>query len=259
MIDSHAHICDIKLHAQRQTIIDEMACDALDAIVEVGADFESSKEAVELAEANDNIFAVIGTHPEGVEYFCEEDCQFYKKTSESAKVVAIGEIGLDYFYGKDDIDQQKAMFERQLQLAIEVNLPVVLHIRDAYKDALDILTKYKSQLSGKLLLHCYSASAEMVNEFDKLDCYYAVGGAITFKNAKKDDVIRAIKRDRLLVETDCPYMAPTPFRGQVNQPKYVAYVVEKIAEVLNLSVAEVDKLTQDNTLRFFGKMQLKKA
>lgn len=256
MIDSHAHLCDPRFDDSRQEIIKSMAIDGLSAIVEVGADFESSKQAVILAENNDNIFAVVGTHPEGCKEFLPQHYDFYKKASENKKVVGIGEIGLDYYYSKDDIDMQKEVFEKQLQLSIEVKLPVVLHVRDAYKDALDILKNCRDSLNFGVLLHCYSASAEMVREFAKLDCYFALGGVITFKNAKKDDVIKTIAKDRLLLETDCPYMSPTPFRGQLNQPKYAAYVADKISDVLQISTAEVIRLTQENTLRLFNKIKL---
>ncbi|MEG2561971.1 MAG: TatD family hydrolase, partial [Clostridia bacterium] len=150
------------------------------------------------------------------------------------------------------IDRQKDVFVRQIVLADELGLPLVLHIRDAIGDCLDILTAHKNLLNHGVLLHCFTGSAEMVARFCKLDCYFALGGVVTFKNAKKDDVIKAIPQDRLLVETDCPYMAPTPFRGQLNQPKYSNLTMQKIADTLQMNVAILEKIVLENTIRFFN-------
>ena len=169
------------------------------------------------------------------------------------KALAIGEIGLDYFYDKSEREVQRDVFARQIDLADKVGLPIVLHIRDAYADAIDILSSRRDKLNRGVLLHCYSGSAEMIKQFNKFDCYYALGGAITFKNAKKDDVITSIPSDRLLVETDSPYMTPVPFRGQPNEPKYVNLVVDKIASVKGVDREIIEKLTYENTKRLFFK------
>ncbi|MDE7208275.1 MAG: TatD family hydrolase, partial [Clostridia bacterium] len=186
--------------------------------------------------------------------FYDSECEeFYAQNASHKKVLAIGEIGLDYYYDKSERDVQRDVFARQIVLADKVGLPIVLHIRDAYGDAVDILDAHKDKLNHGVLLHCYSGSAEMIKQFNKYDCYYALGGAITFKNAKKDDVIKSIPENRLLVETDSPYMTPVPYRGQPNEPKYVNLVVDKIAETKGVNREEIEQLTYANTKALFFK------
>ncbi len=236
IIDSHAHLSDERLIGRVGEICDGLDKEGIAAVFEVGYDLDSSKSALTLADK-------YGTE-------CEE---FYLSHACDRKVIAIGEIGLDYFYDKSARDIQRDVFARQIELADRVNLPIVLHIRDAYGDAIDILNAQRSKLNSGVLLHCYSSSAEMIKQFNKFDCYYALGGAITFKNAKKDDVILSIPENRLLVETDCPYMTPVPFRGQPNEPKYVNLVVDKIAQVKGIERKKIEEMTLDNTKRLFFK------
>ena len=256
IIDSHCHLGDERLSDRKDEIIRALNGEGIESIFEVGFDLASSKNAVELSGKYDNVFAIIGTHPHDAKYFDEESEDFYRHGASLDKVLAIGEIGLDYYYDLSPRDAQKDVFARQIDLASEVNLPIVLHIRDAYKDALDILYSKRDKLGAGVLLHCYSSSAEMIKQFNKFDCYYALGGAITFKNAKKDDIISAIPDDRLLVETDCPYMTPVPFRGQPNEPKYINYVIDKIASVKNLAREQIIEITSQNTKRLFSKYSL---
>lgn len=256
MIDTHTHLCDTRFNNQREQIIADMLQDGLCAICETGADLISSQQAVKLAMQHDKIYAIVGTHPEDAEQLDNASLDYYRQVSTNPKVVAIGEIGLDYYYTQENKTQQKKAFESQLALSFEVGLPVVLHIRDAYQDALDILKSYRNQLVYGISLHCYSSSAEMVKEFSKLDCYFGLGGAITFKNANKNSVIQAIDKDRILLETDCPYMTPEPFRGKTNQPKYVEYVAQKIASVLDMSKQEVLEITDQNAKRLFKKINM---
>ncbi|MEG1536024.1 MAG: TatD family hydrolase [Clostridia bacterium] len=270
IIDSHAHILDPALDQMRSDIIDNMASDNLLGICEVGFNLASSHKATQLAHSQDNIFAIIGTHPEDAAEWSDDVAEQYRSLAREKKVVAFGEIGLDYHYigqmQEEDlveqealallkeklIDRQKDVFVRQIVLADELGLPLVLHIRDAIGDCLDILTAHKNLLNHGVLLHCFTGSAEMVARFCKLNCYFALGGVVTFKNAKKDDVIKAIPQDRLLVETDCPYMAPTPFRGQLNQPKYSNLTMQKIADTLQMNVAILEKIVLENTIKFFN-------
>lgn len=256
IIDSHAHLYDERLSGRVDEIIGGLNEQGLESVFEVGYDLPSSKNAVKLSEKYDQIFAIVGTHPHDAKNFDDESVDYYKRVASLDKVIAIGEIGLDYYYDLSPREIQKDVFARQIELADEVGLPIVLHIRDAYKDALDILTAKRDKLRFGVLLHCYSSSAEMIKQFNKFDCYYALGGAITFKNAKKDDVIMAIPEDRLLVETDCPYMTPVPFRGQANEPNYINYVVDKIASVKNLAREEIIEITSRNTKRLFSKYNL---
>ena len=253
IIDSHAHLSDERLIGRVDSISKDLSKEGLESVFEVGFDLSSSKSAIEIASKYDNIYAIIGTHPHDAKYYDSEVEQFYLQNANNKKVLAIGEIGLDYYYDKSDRDVQRDVFAKQIVLADKVGLPIVLHIRDAYGDAIDILNANKDKLNHGVLLHCYSGSAEMLKQFNKYDCYYALGGAITFKNAKKDDVITAIPEDRLLVETDCPYMTPVPFRGQSNEPKYVNLVIDKIASVKGVEREKIEKITYENTKRLFFK------
>lgn len=253
IIDTHCHLCDARLKDRQEEIISSLSDCGIESIFEVGWDFDSSKDALTLAEKHSNVWAIIGTHPHDAKNYSFQAENFYLQAAENKKVIAIGEIGLDYYYDLSDREVQKDVFARQICLADKAGLPVVLHIRDAYKDALDILSAHRDKLNHGVLMHCYSSSAEMVREFMKFDCYFAFGGAITFKNAKKDEVIKAVPEDRLLIETDCPYMTPVPFRGQTNEPKYVNLVVDKIAQIKNIDRKAVEEMTYRNTLKLFFK------
>lgn len=255
IIDSHAHLNDERLEPEAKRIVESFKDDNIDCCVIVGASLESSKlalkQAIEL-----NQYALIGTHPEDAREVDDKVLDIYRKMAKDEHVLGIGEIGLDYhFEDGEPRDIQPEAFEKQLELSIELEMPVVLHVRDAYNDAYNMLKKYDKYLKNGILLHCYSGSSEMVKQFNQFDCYYALGGAITFKNAKKEDVIKTIPRNRLLLETDCPYMAPTPFRGQTNEPKYINFVAKKIAEVLEIDVKEVENITNENTRRLFKRLK----
>lgn len=249
MIDTHAHLNDTKLLAK----VDEILADPdLEAVMVVGYHEESSKTAVKLAETYDKVYAIVGCHPNDADSLDEDQCEYYKAVSTHAKVVAIGEIGLDYYHDRTSRDVQKVAFETLILLAHEVGLPIVLHVRDAYQDTLQILKKHEDKLKKGVLVHCYSGSREIVREFSKFDAYFALGGAITYKGAKKEEVIRAIPIDRLVLETDAPYLAPTPKRGEVNQPKYMIHTLNKVSEVLGISTKELEEITTANAKRFFN-------
>lgn len=253
IIDSHCHLSDARLKDRQEEIISSLSANGIKSVFEVGWDLQSSKDALELSRKYSQVWAAVGTHPHDAKSYDDESESFYKRAAQDKKVIAIGEIGLDYYYDLSPRETQKDVFARQLCLAYETGLPAVLHIRDAYKDALDILAAHRDKLNHGVLMHCYLSSAEMVREFLRYDCYFAFGGAITFKNAKKDDVIKAVPDDRLLVETDCPYMTPVPFRGQPNEPKYVNLVVNKIAEIKQTDAKVIADLTYQNTQRLFFK------
>lgn len=253
IIDSHCHLSDSRLRDRQDEIIASLRGDGIESVFEVGWDLSSSLDSLALSKKYDEVWSVVGTHPHDAKSYDDKSEEIYRQAADEKKVLAIGEIGLDYYYDLSPRDVQKDVFARQICLADSVGLPVVLHIRDAYKDALDILTAYRDRLSHGVLMHCYSSSAEMVREFLKFDCYFAFGGAITFKNAKKDEVIKAVPEDRLLVETDSPYMTPVPFRGQPNIPNYVNLVVDKIAEIKRADRNVIADLTYRNTKRLFFK------
>ena len=257
LIDSHCHLNDSDLAPFADRIVGDFASDGILAAVNVGYDMPSSILAVKQANEYKNVFAAIGMHPHDSRLMTESDYDVLRQLAKDDKVVAIGEIGLDYHYDLSPRETQKEVFERQLVLANELGLPVILHVREAYEDTREILERNKKYLNNGVLLHCYSGSAEMVKTFDKYDCYYAFGGAITFKNAKHNlEALKTVKGDRLLLETDCPYMTPVPFRGQMNEPKYINLVLEKAAEILEKDKEELAIKTVQNTLAFFGKMRL---
>lgn len=251
LIDSHCHLLDERLNAEEE--IARMPEDGLLAVVENGFDLSSSYRASALAEGHERVYCAVGCHPEDAGGFERGHIEEYLRLCALPKTVAVGEIGLDYYYEIAPREVQKKVFIAQLEMAHKAKKPVNLHIRDAYGDAFDIMKECKELLGSGVLLHCYSGSREMAERFtDLCDPYFAFGGVITFKNAKKDDVVRAVPKDRLLLETDCPYMTPVPFRGQVNRPAYVKYVAEKAAQILNMTMDEAEKLTVENTRRYYG-------
>lgn len=255
MIDVHAHLNDERLLPRADEIVNSMDADGLDGIIVVGYDYPSSKTAFELAKKYERVYAAVGCHPHDSKYYSDEEENFYKSVASDDKVVAIGEIGLDYHYDLSPRDVQRDIFARQLVLADSLKLPVELHVREAYKDALDVLTAHKNYLNSGVLLHCYSGSAEMVREFDRFDCYYSFGGTVTYKNANKGEVLERVRRERLLIETDCPYLAPVPMRGKDNEPKFANYTLSAIAAMLNVDRAELERLTSDNARNLFRKMK----
>lgn len=255
IIDSHAHITEESLRAEAPRIVAEMKEDGLCGIIEVGCDYETSHDALAIAESNDGVFALVGTHPEFAAAYGDRESDFYLKASSHHKVVGIGEIGLDYYYETPEREIQKRAFVAQLELADAAKLPVSLHIRDAYGDLMTILKDNRRYLNHGMLMHCYCGSKEFVRELAQFDSYFAFGGVVTFKNAKKDDILRAVPRDRLIVETDCPYMTPVPFRGKRNEPKYVVNTARYIASVLGMEYGEFEAMTVENTMRLFPKMR----
>ena len=256
IIDSHAHITEESLKADAPRIIADMKKDGLLAIVEVGCDYGTSQDAVKLATENEGVFALVGTHPEFAAVYGDRERDYYLGVAKHPKVAGIGEIGLDYYYETPEREIQKKTFAAQLELAHAAKLPISLHIRDAYGDLLTILKQNSHYVTDGMLMHCYCGSKEFVRELAPFDSYFAFGGVVTFKNAKKDDIIRAVPRDRIIVETDCPYMTPVPFRGKRNEPKYVVNTAKYIADVLGKDYQEFEKLTVENTLTLFPKMRM---
>ncbi len=250
LIDSHAHLLDERLVESIPEILAQYPINDIELSIEIGADMSSSKGAVLLAEKYDNIYATVGLHPEFAERATDNDIEELRLLAQNDKVVAIGEIGLDYHYDYDKT-AQKSLLIKQILLADTLQLPVVIHLRDAYQDMESVFTKYKDYIKNVVLLHCYSGSKEMIDRFAFLDPYYAFGGSITFKNNNRAEVIRAVKKDRLLLETDSPYLTPVPFRGKTNNPNYLKYIAERMAQDLGISYEEVANLTYQNTKRFY--------
>ncbi len=252
MFDSHCHLNDEILFSRRKEVIENaMRESGLKGFLCVGYDLESSKKALQIASEFPNVYAAVGIHPENIEGLTLGDVDKIREMAADPKVVAIGEIGLDYHWTKETKEMQKAFFEAQIKLANELSLPATIHIRDAVEDAYDILCAHP--IDSNFSLHCYSGSKEMMEKFAKrFDCYFGFDGPVTFKNAISPKENSSLCRlDRILLETDSPYLAPSPFRGKENEPKYLRYIAETIAQLRAIDYDEFVKKTDQNAARLF--------
>ncbi|MBU5437044.1 TatD family hydrolase [Tissierella sp. MSJ-40] len=251
LIDSHAHLDDDRFDRDRDRLIKSLKDNGIELVVNPGADLQSSIKAVSLADEYENIYAAIGVHPHSAKEMDESTIEVFRSFSKRDKVVAIGEIGLDYYYDNSPRDIQRKWFVEQLKLAKEVDLPVIIHSRDAAKDTFDILSEAQDgSLRG--VLHCYSGSTEMALEYIKLGFYISIAGPVTFKNARVlREVAEAVPLDKLLIETDSPYLTPEPYRGKRNEPIFVKHVAGTIAEVKGVSFEDIAIATSRNTKNLF--------
>ena len=248
IFDTHAHYNDKAFNEDRTKLLDSFSESGILGVINCGTDIDSSKKSIELAEQYNFMYCAVGFHPEDINKANKNYLAEIKKLSQHEKCVAIGEIGLDYYWVKDNKEEQKRFFEEQIILANELNLPVIIHSRDAHNDTLEILKKHKP----KGVLHCFSGSVEIMKEALKLGLYIGLGGAVTFKNARVPlEVAEHLPLQKLLLETDCPYMSPVPMRGKRNQSTYISYVAEKIAEVKNLTKEEVLTSANNNACELF--------
>lgn len=253
MIDSHAHLDDEAFDDDRDQVINALYENGIDFIVNIACDLKSSKTSQELAKTYENIYATVGVHPHDAITYTDEVEETLKILAQEKKVVAVGEIGLDYYYDNSPRQIQKEVFKRQLKLAHELRKNVVVHSRDASQDTFDILKEAHDKYEFKAVIHCYSQSLEMLKEYLRLGDYISLGGAVTFKNSKiRKEVAKIVPLDRLLLETDCPYMTPVPYRGKRNEPKYVNIVAEYIADLRGISKSDLVKVTDENTKRFYN-------
>lgn len=247
LIDSHCHILSSE-YEKPEDVIKDSKTSGVDKMIINGYDLESSAEAVLLSNEYNYVYASIGIGPENIDDVSDKDFIRLEELINKGKVVAIGEIGLDYYWTKDNKEKQIYVFENMLALAKKYNLPVIVHCRQAIKDTYELLKKYK--VTG--ILHCFSGSAESAKEFIKLGFLIGIGGVVTFKNAKEiKDVVIKIDLSNISLETDSPYLSPEPFRGKVNVPKNVIYVARKIAELKNVSLEEVLEVTSSNVTSKF--------
>lgn len=246
IIDTHSHL-EKKYYDNLEDVIKKMDGNI---IITSGVDYSSNLEVVKLCERYDNVFGTLGYHPEEMQDFSDDSIQFLEKYINHPKIVAIGEIGLDYHYTKENIEEQKNVFIKQLRLAAKYNKTVVIHSRDAVQDTYDIL---KEELKGNnCILHCYSSSLEMAREFAKLGVKFGVGGVITFKNNKVlKEVVENLPLESFVLETDSPYLTPEPYRGQKNEPYNVHFVAKKVAELKNVSEKEVILVTTKTAISQF--------
>lgn len=246
LFDSHAHLDDEKFDQDRYEVINKARESGVSYILNASSDLASAKNSVSLATDFDFIYAAVGVHPHYAGEMEESTLDAIRDLAAHNKVVAIGEIGLDYYYDTAPRDLQKHWFARQIDLAKELELPVIIHDRDAHEDILDIIKSQKAREVGGVF-HCFSGSVEMAKEVLDNNFYISVGGVVTFKNARKIiDVVKYIPMDRLLIETDCPYLTPEPFRGKRNDSSYVRLVAEKIASIKGLSFESVASITLNN-------------
>ena len=273
IFDTHAHYDDEQFDEDRDELLKSMPDLGVGTIVDVSATYESCEKVLALAGKYPYVYAAIGVHPDEVGELNEDKIQHMKELCRNKKVVAVGEIGLDYYWDTVTKEQQMKVFQWQMDLAKKHHKPVIIHCRDAYEDTYEVLKRnghpgiihsreaaadtmyimknYAQGLGG--VIHCYSYSREMAEEYVKMGFYIGIGGVVTFKNAKKlKDVAAAIPIEKIVLETDCPYMAPEPYRGKRNQSSYIRYVAEKIAELKEMSPEEVIAVTEKNARDLYG-------
>ena len=249
IFDTHAHYNDEAFASDREKTLGSLCESGILCVVNCGTDIQSSKDSLSLAEKYDFLYGAAGLHPEEVHRRYDGYLDDLKALCENPKCVAIGEIGLDYYWKSDNKELQKQVFREQISLANELNMPVIIHDREAHGDTLEILKDLKP--SG--VLHCFSGSADSMREAVKLGMYIGLGGAVTFKNAKKPlSVAAEVPLSRLLLETDCPYMAPVPMRGKRNDSTLIPYIAEVIAAVRGISSQEVIDTATENGKRLFN-------
>lgn len=251
LFDTHAHFDDPQFDSDRDEVIKSLADDGVTRVMNIGANMETSKKAIEIANKYDFIYATVGVHPCDTYDMTDGDIERLRiMAKNNPKVRAIGEIGLDYHFDDTKPDIQKEWFIKQLHLAKELNMPVVIHDRDSKGDAIEIL---KREGISNGVMHCFSGSAETARELVKMGFMISFTGVLTFKNARRAvEACRSIPIERLMIETDCPYMAPEPHRGERNYSGYVKYVARKMAEIKGLSYEETARITMENGLRFYG-------
>lgn len=253
LFDSHCHLDDEKFEEDRQAVINNIFSSGVTKLISAGYSLESSKRALELANTYSQIYTVSGISPndipENVEKL-QEEINEIEKLAKNEKVVGIGEIGLDYYWNKENKELQKSAFIKQIELANRLELPIVIHTREAVMDTIEILKKYPVNKKG--VFHCCPLNPELIKEALKLGFYISFAGPITFKNSKNaDEVIRLVPDERMLIETDSPYLSPEPNRGKRNDSSNVRYIAEKIANVKGYTLEEVAKITYENTCRIF--------
>ena len=250
IFDTHAHYDDAQFDADRDELLMSMKENGVGTIVNVSATYASCEKVIALAKKYPFLYAATGIHPDEVGSLNEENFSQLKMWCQEKKVVAVGEIGLDYYWDKESHEEQKKWFIRQLHLARELNLPVNIHSRDASEDTFQIMKEYGKGLEG--IIHCFSGSKELALEYVKLGFHIGVGGVVTFKNGKKlKQVVEAIPLTSIVLETDCPYLAPEPYRGKRNNSSYIRYVAEEIARLKSVTFEEVVRQTEENAKKIY--------
>lgn len=256
MIDTHAHLTDERYGGGRAALNRAFSA-GVNTVITVGFDMPSSQKCREFSQKNGGVFYAAGVHPSDCETLDNGAIAALMELSHGEKCVGIGEIGIDLHYEKESLPAQKRAFAAQIALADNAGLPFIVHSREATKEVTDLLLSCRAQINNGFLMHCYSESKEAAKTYLDLGAYFAFGGVITFKNSKKDEILRYIPKDRLLFETDCPYMAPEPHRGQTNEPAFVKLVYEKAAEILGVDFNKLEEQIALNATNLFKKLVLK--
>lgn len=252
LFDSHAHLDNDRFNDDFAEVLANAKEVGVDLILNPAVNLETSQKAIALAEQYDFIYAAIGFHPHDAKDYNDDMENKLKELAKHPKVRAIGEIGLDFYYDNSERDVQREVFKRQIALAKEVHLPIQIHARDADGEVFETLLQEGAFENG-VLMHCYSGSAELAQRYVQQGAYLSISGSVTFKNNKKTPaVVAAVPLERLMIETDSPYLTPSPYRGKRNEPARVYYVCQKIAEIKGLSFEEVASVTKENAKRFFG-------
>ena len=247
LIDTHCHLNDEAFKDNLKEVVARANSKGITKMIVIGYNKKSSFDAVRIANMFDGVYAAIGVHPSDV--LKEDDnLDWIYELAKDKKVIAIGEIGLDYYWDKSYNDLQIEWFIKQIEIAKELDLPICVHSRDASQDCFDVIKKYGN---SKGVIHCYSGSLEMAKEYVKLGYYLGIGGVVTFKNSHLGETIKNIGIDHLVSETDAPYLAPVPYRGKTNEPAYIYEIVQKISEELNLDIDKVEKKIEENTYKLF--------
>lgn len=250
IFESHAHYDAHQFDEDREELLQSMQENGIGTIVNVCADWDSVSEVVDMVQNYPFMYAAVGLHPDEVGDLNEERVEFLKSQCQKEKVVAVGEIGLDYYWDNESHDTQKKWFIRQLELARELDLPVIIHSRDAAEDTLNIMKEHAQGLRG--VIHCFSYSKELAEEYVKMGFHIGIGGVVTFKNGKKlKEVAEVVLLERILLETDCPYLAPEPYRGKRNSSLYIPHIAQAIADIKGITYEEVVAQTELNAKTLF--------
>lgn len=250
MIDSHCHIDFDAFDTDRDEVISEAARAGVHTLINIGADLITSQRSVELARTYDNIFAAVGVHPHDAKTLDPTCLDRVKELASESKVIAIGEIGLDFYRDLSPRKVQRAAFRKQLQLAVELRLPIVIHTREAFDETYNIVREYSDDLAGGVF-HCFPGDEREAEQVIDLGFVIGIGGVVTYPNSKMSRVAAAIPLDKIILETDAPYLTPVPHRGKKNQPAYVSFVCHKVAELRGISAGEVEKITDRTCQKLF--------
>lgn len=252
IFETHAHYDDRAFDKDRDSVLKLLKKEKIDPVINVSSSVESIRQSINLAHEYDHIYAAIGIHPSDCAELTEKDIEWIREQTTDERVVAIGEIGLDYHYDEPDRETQKKWFIRQMELATELSMPVIIHSRDAAEDTLNIVKDPRfSSLKG--IIHCFSYTVEIAREYVKLGYYIGVGGVVTFKNGRKlHETVKELPIESLVIETDSPYLAPVPYRGHRNSSVYLTYIIEETARIKSMTYEDVERITYENAARLYG-------